>query len=115
MSVNEPVLVGTLVANQVPGPLITGVVAALNEDFTHSKAVAALMEQVMVNPTETDLVNSLMLQIKEVPTLPPGLLALFDWVQTPAVTPVQFEEVLNAVEVAIVDNEHWWTRIDPLA
>ena len=115
MSDVESVLVAALVANHVPDVLISGTVSALTADFSHSKEVASLLEQIIVSATEKDVVTNLMLEVKMVPTLPPGLLALFGWLMTPEVTPVQFEEVLNAVEVAIVGNESWFVKVNPFA
>ena len=114
--VNESVLVGALVNVHVPDALMPEIMAAFAGDFAHSKEVVSLLEQVVGNLAEKDVVDSLMLQVKMVPTLPPGLAALFDWLQTTeTVTPLQFEETVNAVVVAIQSNESWFTKIDPLA
>jgi len=115
MAVNEPALVGALVASKVPDTLITGVVSALTEDFSYSKEVVADIDEIVKNLGDAPLVTDLFLKIKEYPTLPQGLSALITWLEGGGVEPLAEAEILNAVEVAIKANEHWWVQIDPWA
>ena len=113
MSVNEPLLVSALVANQVPENLVPGVVASLSEDFKYSKECVGYLQQILENLGEPSIVTDLFLRVEEVATLPAGLPPLFTWLQGTAITPLQLSEVLNAVVVAMESNESWLTKINP--
>ena len=102
----ESVLVAAIVANHVPDMLISGTVSALTVTSVLERSCFAFGTN-HGSSTEKDVVANLMLEVKMVPTLPPGLLTLSRLAQLPSHARPRIEEVLNAVEVAIVGNEHW--------